>query len=185
MTRLAASEPMRWPGGALVAGIAASVALTALLGLLMLPVRAHLGTATSGMVLVIPVVVGVSLGGWVAGVVAVAVGFLAYDFFFIRPYTTLAVSSYTDWITLAVYAAVMLVVARVVFALQQTRAQARRQADDTSQLLEVSDLLIGDKALGELLGGPAFGPCRWPPPSGPSACCCSRGRPCPPPSSGC
>jgi two-component system sensor histidine kinase KdpD len=151
MTRLAASEPMRWPGGALVAGIAASVALTALLGLLMLPVRAHLGTATSGMVLVIPVVVGVSLGGWVAGVVAVAVGFLAYDFFFIRPYTTLAVSSYTDWITLAVYAAVMLVVARVVFALQQTRAQARRQADDTSQLLEVSDLLIGDKALGELL----------------------------------
>jgi two-component system sensor histidine kinase KdpD len=134
------------------AGIAASIALTAVLGLLMFPVRAHLGTATSGLVLVIPVVVGVSMGGWVAGVVAVAVGFLTYDFFFIRPYTTMAVSSYSDWLTLAVYVAVMLVVARVVFALQQTRAQARHQAEDTSQLLEVSDLLIEDKTLGELLG---------------------------------
>jgi two-component system sensor histidine kinase KdpD len=93
----------------------------------------------------------VSLGGWVAGAVAVAVDFLAFDYFFIHPYGTLAVSADSDWISLAVYMAVMLVVARVVFALQQTRAQARRQAADTSQLLEVSDLLIGDKGLGQLL----------------------------------
>jgi two-component system sensor histidine kinase KdpD len=145
------SELLRWRGGGLAPGVLSSLALTALLALLMLPLRAHLGAATSGLVLVIPVVVGVSLGGWAAGVVAVAIGFLTYDFFFIRPYTTLAVSSSRDWITLGVYMAVMLLVARVVFDLQQTRLQARRHMEATHQLLEVSDLLIGDKPLDELL----------------------------------
>jgi two-component system sensor histidine kinase KdpD len=145
------SELLRWRGGNRAAGVLGSLALTALLTLLMLPIRARLDAATSGLVLVIPVVVGVSIGGWIAGVVSVAVGFLTYDFFFIRPYTTLVVSSYQDWITLVVYVAVMLVVARVVSDLHQTRLQARDQTTETHQLLEVSDLLIGDKPLDELL----------------------------------
>ena len=145
------AELLRSRGRGLAPGVLSSLALTTVLTLLMLPLRAHLGAATSGLVLVIPVVCAVSLGGWVAGLAAVAIGFLAYDFFFIRPYMTLAVSSGRDWITLGVYLAVMLVVARVVFDLQQTRLQARRQTEDTRQLLEVSDLLIGDKPLDQLL----------------------------------
>ncbi|HVB14670.1 MAG TPA: ATP-binding protein [Candidatus Dormibacteraeota bacterium] len=134
------------------AGVVAALAVTAILATLMLPARAQLGATTSGMVLIIPVVVGVAIGGWVAGVVAIAAGFLCYDFLFIRPYNTLAVSNDRDWITLGVYVVVMLIVSRVVFALQQARGQARRRANDARHLLEVSDLLIGDKPLEELLG---------------------------------
>jgi two-component system, OmpR family, sensor histidine kinase KdpD len=36
-------------------------------------------------VLVIPVVIGVVIGGFVADVISVAAGFLVYDFFFIPP----------------------------------------------------------------------------------------------------
>lgn len=117
----------------------------------MLPARAQLGSSTPSLILIIPVVVGVAIGGWSAGVLAIAVGFLCYDFLFIRPYGTLAVTGYRDWLTLGVYAVVMLIVARVVSALQQARIQARRRAEDARHLLEVTDLLIGDKPLQELL----------------------------------
>ena len=146
-----APDLLRWRPRQTANGIAAAIAVTAILGALMLPARANLGTTTSGLVLIVPVVVGVAVGGWFAGIVAIAAGFLCFDFFFIRPYATLAVSDYRDWITLGVYAVVMLIVARVVFALQRARVEARRRADDARHLLEVSDLLIGDKPLEELL----------------------------------
>ena len=142
---------MKLPSQRTAIGVVAAVGVTAVLAALMLPARAQLGTGTSGLVLIIPVVVGVAVGGWFAGVVATAIGFVCYDFLFIRPYTTLAVSGYGGWVTLGVYVVVMLIVARVVFALQRARVQARRRTDDARHLLEVSDLLISDKALQELL----------------------------------
>jgi two-component system sensor histidine kinase KdpD len=132
-------------------GAAAAIAAIAVLGALILPARGHLGSSTIGLILIIPVVVGVAVGGWSAGVVAIAVGFLSYDYLFIRPYYTLAGLNYRDWVTLGVYVVVMLIVARVVSQLQGAQVQARRRADDARHLLEVSDLLIGDKALRELL----------------------------------
>ncbi|MGC1184528.1 MAG: ATP-binding protein [Candidatus Dormiibacterota bacterium] len=142
---------MIWRSRSQVTGVATALALTGILAALMLPVRAQLGSSTSGLVLIIPVVVGVAVGGWIAGVVAIAAGFLCYDFLFIRPYTTLVVASDRDIVTLAVYVVVMLILSRMVFALQRARAQARRRADDARHLLEVSDLLIGEKPLQELL----------------------------------
>ncbi|MGH7609651.1 MAG: DUF4118 domain-containing protein [Candidatus Dormibacteria bacterium] len=135
----------------LVAGLLASLALTAALTALMIPDRSHLSTGTSGLVLIIPVVVGVAVGGWIAGLTATALGFLAYDLFFIPPYATLAVSSTGDWVTLGVYLVVMLIVAQVVSALQRARAEARGRAEGARHLLQVSDLLIGDRPLPELL----------------------------------
>jgi two-component system sensor histidine kinase KdpD len=140
-----------WPRWRRAAGAAAAIAAIAVLATLMLPARAYLGSSTIGLILIIPVVVGVAIGGWSAGVVSIAVGFLSYDYLFIRPYYTLAVSNYRDWVTLGVYVVVMLIVARVVSQLQAARVQARRRADDARHLLEVSDLLVGDKAVRELL----------------------------------
>ncbi|MGH7697364.1 MAG: DUF4118 domain-containing protein, partial [Candidatus Dormibacteria bacterium] len=121
----------------LVAGLLASLALTAALTALMIPDRSHLSTGTSGLVLIIPVVVGVAVGGWIAGLTATALGFLAYDLFFIPPYATLAVSSTGDWVTLGVYLIVMLIVAQVVSALQRARAEARGRAEGARHLLQV------------------------------------------------
>ncbi|HVC39496.1 MAG TPA: DUF4118 domain-containing protein [Candidatus Dormibacteraeota bacterium] len=142
---------MTGPNRRLARGLAAALAVTVVLVGLMLPARAQLGYATSGLVLIIPVVVGVAIGGWQAGLAAIGAGFLSYDYFFIRPYGTLVVSSYRDWITLAVYLVVMVIVARVVIDLQRARVQARRREDGARHLLEVTELLIGDRPPEELL----------------------------------
>lgn len=133
------------------AGILVALAGVSALSGLMLVWRPHLLTAIPALVLVVPVVAGVVVGGIPAGVVAVAAGFLAYDVLFIPPYGTLAVSASQDWVALGVYAAVMLLVARVVSFLQLAQAQARRREEDTRRIYVLSDLLITDKPLGDLL----------------------------------
>ena len=68
------------------------------LGAAMLPLRSHLSIATTALVLVVPVVAGVVVGGLRAGVTSVAAGFLVYDFAFIPPYYTLTVgAARTGW----------------------------------------------------------------------------------------
>jgi two-component system, OmpR family, sensor histidine kinase KdpD len=130
----------RWVVGAVVA----MAGIGALSGA-MVPVRPHLSLATSALVLVIPVVAGVAVGGLVSGVVAVVAGFIAYDLLFIPPYGTLSVGAAQNWVALGVYAVVMLIVARVFSFLQRTRAEARRDADTTRRLYALSDVLIGDQ----------------------------------------
>ncbi len=132
-------------------GAVAAILLTAALAAVMLPIRQDVGQGTSGLILVIPVVVGTSLGGWLAGLLAVGLGFLTYDLLYIPPYLTLAVSSLRDWATLGVYVVVALVVSQVVLSLQRARRQARRGEEDTGHLLAVAELLIEDKSLEELL----------------------------------
>lgn len=130
-----------------IAGILAAV----ILGAAMVPLRSHLSIATSGLVLVVPVVAGVVVGGLTGGVVAVAAGFLVYDFAFIPPYYTLTVGAGQNWVALGVYAVVMLMVAQVVARLETARADAQKRATQTRRLYELSDLLVKDRPLGDLL----------------------------------
>jgi two-component system, OmpR family, sensor histidine kinase KdpD len=130
-----------------VAALASMAALTAA----MLPIRSHLSVATTALVLVIPVVIGVVTGGFLAGVLSVIAGFLVYDFFFIKPYLTLWVGAPENWAALGVYAAVMLPVARVVASMNASRAKEQRQSREIRELFELSDLLVEDKPLDELL----------------------------------
>src|SRR5215469_4701452 len=97
-----------------VTGTVAALASMALLTCAMLPARASLSIATTALVLIVPVVIGVVTGGFTAGAISVAVGFLVYDFFFIPPYLTLDVGQAQNWVALGVYVAVMVPVARVV-----------------------------------------------------------------------
>ena len=134
-----------------VAGSAAALASMAILTVAMLPLRAHLSIATTALILVVPVVIGVVLGGFRAGAVSVAAGFLVYDFFFIPPYLTLWIGAPQNWAALGVYAAVMLPIAHVVARLDAARSRARRQEREIRELFEVSDLLVEEKPLDELL----------------------------------
>jgi two-component system sensor histidine kinase KdpD len=129
-----------------LAACALALATTAAVSACMVPFRPQLGTATSALILVVPVVVGVAAGGFAAGLVSVVVGFLAYDVLFIPPYGTLAVGTSRNWVALGVYAAVMLLVARVVSALSAARAVADRREGHVRRLLELSELLVGDDA---------------------------------------
>jgi two-component system, OmpR family, sensor histidine kinase KdpD len=130
-----------------VAGLSSAVLLTSA----MVPVRGHLSVATPALILVVPVVIGVVCGGFVAGALSVAAGFLVYDFFFIPPYLTLKVGTVESWVALAVYAVVMLLVARVVAVMNVARARAQRQGGEIRELFELSDLLVADKPLDVLL----------------------------------
>ncbi len=134
-----------------VIGSAAALVVAAGLTAAMLPLRSHLGVATAGLVLVVPVVVGVIAGGYRGGLTAVAVGFLVYDFVFIPPYYTFNVGAAQNWVALVVYVAVMLLVAQVVGHLNLARSEAQRRAVDAQRLYELSELLVGDRSVQELL----------------------------------
>ena len=137
----------RWVLGTLVAfaGIGA-------LGGVMVPLRGDLSIATPALVLVVPVVAGVAVGGLTSGVLAVAAGFIVYDVLFVPPYGTLAVGGAQNWTALGVYAVVMLIVARIFSFLQRARLDAHHDADATRRLHELSDLLIGDQPVTGVLG---------------------------------
>jgi two-component system, OmpR family, sensor histidine kinase KdpD len=132
-------------------GTTAVLASTAGLTAMMLPLRSHLSIATTALVLVIPVVIGVVTGGFLTGAVSVVAGFLVYDFFFIPPYLTLAVGAPENWAALGVYVAVMLPVSQVVAGMQAAKSQARRQGREVRELFELSHLLVEDKPLDVLL----------------------------------
>jgi two-component system, OmpR family, sensor histidine kinase KdpD len=131
-----------------VLGIVASLAL----GAVLVPFRSHLSIATSGLVLVLPVVGGVALGGFVAGLVSVAAGFVVYDFAFIPPYYTLTVGAAQNWLVLVVYIAVMLLVSLVVSRLNEVRAESMARARNAEHLFELSERLLASPSL-EDLGG--------------------------------
>ncbi|MGO8877278.1 MAG: ATP-binding protein [Acidimicrobiales bacterium] len=139
------------PARRLLAGAAVAIASLAVLGALMFAFRPHLSDATVALVLVVPVIVGVVVGGSWAGVLAVLLGFLLYDFAFIQPYYTLRVGSGRDWLNLVVYVVVVALVARVVDRLRVAEDQARNRETDTQRLLELSELLIENRSLGDLL----------------------------------
>ena len=117
----------------------------------MLPIRSHISVSTAALILVVPVVIGAAIGGFTAGLVSVGAGFLVYDYFFIPPYKTLDVGSGQNWTALAVYVIVMLLVARIVTTLDTSRNEARRGGDAARRLSELSELLVGDRPVDNLL----------------------------------
>lgn len=134
-----------------IVGTVTALASLAVLTGAMLPIRSHLSSATTALVLVIPVVVGVIAGGFLPGIVSVIAGFLAYDFLFIHPYLTLAVGVPGNWVALGVYVAVMVPISRVVASLDTAKAAARRQGRELTELFEISHLLVEDRPLDALL----------------------------------
>jgi two-component system sensor histidine kinase KdpD len=132
--------------GSLV-GITLSVALGAALA----PVRTHLSIATAALALVVPVVVGVVIGGFRAGVASVAAGFFVYDFAFIPPYDRLQVGYGQDLVALAVYAVVMVLVAKVVADLASARSEAQRRTAEAQRLFDLSQLLVENLSVEDLL----------------------------------
>ena len=134
-----------------VQGAVLAVALVTALGGAMFPLRSHLSVATTALVLVIPVVVGVAVGGFPTGLVATAAGFLVYDFVFIPPYYTLSVGAAQNWTALGVYGVVMVVVAQVVARMNAARASAQKRTAEVRRLFDLSEMLVREASAPELL----------------------------------
>jgi two-component system sensor histidine kinase KdpD len=127
------------------------VASVLVLGLAMLPLRSHISVSTAALVFVIPVVVGSVIGGIKAGVSSVLAGFLVYDYAFIPPYKTLDVGTPQNWTALVVYVIVMLLVASVVASLDSSRVETERRGAAARHLSELSENLVGDRPVDDLL----------------------------------
>ncbi|HEX3793031.1 MAG TPA: ATP-binding protein [Acidimicrobiales bacterium] len=134
-----------------VAGAGAALAGQGVLTLILVPWRHHLNVATPALVFVVPVILGVAIGGFGPGVVAAASGFILFDLFFLPPYGVFTVRDAQNWVTLVVYVVVVLVVARIVTNQQAAREEARRREDDANRLFELSQALIGDLSLTQML----------------------------------
>jgi two-component system sensor histidine kinase KdpD len=117
----------------------------------MVPLRGHINVATPALVLVVPVVAGVAVGGFAAGLVATALCFLVYDFVFLPPYYTLYVDRAEDWVALGVYAVVMVLVARVVAAANLAKAESEQSAREVRRLFDLSEMLVRELPAPKLL----------------------------------
>lgn len=134
-----------------MAGLGVAFALLAVLTAILLPFRGPGLVATTGLVLVVPVVAGAAVGGFAAGAVSVAAGFGVYDYEFIAPYGTFEVARARDWAPLGVYVVVLLLVTLVVARMDAARAEAQRRAQDNRRLLDLSEMLVAGRALDTLL----------------------------------
>ena len=66
------------------------------------------------------------------------------------PYGTLTVSRLQDWVALAVYVVVMVLVAGVVVSLERAREASQWREANAGHLLDLSELLLVDKPVPEL-----------------------------------
>jgi two-component system, OmpR family, sensor histidine kinase KdpD len=135
----------------MVLGIVVTLTALGVLLAVLLPFRAHLSIAIPALVFVVPALVGVVIGGFLPGFVGALAGFVVYDLFFLPPYNTLTVRSPQNWIALVVYAVVVLIVSQVVAKLRSAREEAERRTEESERLYELSQALIGDLTLSELL----------------------------------
>ncbi len=128
-----------------------AISTAAALSGLMVPLRDQVNVATPALVLVVPVVGGVTVGGFAAGLVATAICFFVYDFVFLPPYYTLYVDRAEDWVALGVYAVVMVLVARVVAAANLAKAESEQRATEIRRLFDLSEMLVRELPAPKLL----------------------------------
>jgi two-component system sensor histidine kinase KdpD len=120
-------------------------------GLLMLTLRSHVSATTVALVFVIPVVAGVVFGGLFMGIVSTVTSALVFDFWFLRPYDTLSIGTTQNWTALLVYVVVVLLVARVVSDLKSARLEVSRGGEAMRRVFELSELLVQDQSVEDLL----------------------------------
>ena len=139
----------RWRGPRRdVAWAAAAVAATSLV---LLPLRGALGVLNILLLfLLLSFVVALALGSWPAACTAV-LGFLAFNFLFIRPYYSLTVNRADHVLALFVYLGVAIVTGRLVARVRDRTDEARREGRRTAQLYELNAALVSGVTVDAIL----------------------------------
>ncbi len=128
-------------------GIAVTLAGVVLTTAVLVPFRSHISADTAALLLVIPVVIGVAIGGFLAAPLGVVAGFLAYDFFFIPPFHTFRVAKPENLVGLLVYGVVGLVVGGVVAQALRAQEESKRRQAETEVLYRLSSSLAAESDL--------------------------------------
>jgi len=144
---------VRGPRTRLGYGIAVAGTFSATAGLL--PFRGQVSSTNVVLVYLIVVVAAAAIGGRRPGVAAAVLGFLAFDLLFIPPYYHLVAHDEQNYLSLAVYLLIALVVSALVAAREQRRIQAERREQEAQTLYELSSSLVTQGGLAETLASVA------------------------------
>lgn len=134
-----------------VVGVGVVVVVVGALTAALIPFQGELDGAVFGLMFLLPTVVGAAIGGFVAAVVGVTSGFVAYNFFFTEPYYTLAVSQLEDAVGLSVYVLVGTIVTLIVTREQRAARAAARREEEARTLFVLSRSLIIEHELDAVL----------------------------------
>jgi two-component system sensor histidine kinase KdpD len=148
-------SPGRWlgvTGPRLVVGYAVALGGTAAASAVLLAFRGEVSTTNVVLVFLVVVVAAAANGGLGPGTAAAALGFLAFDLLFLPPYGHLKVHDRQDYVSLAVYLLIALVVSVLVSTRERRQAQAERRERETRTLYELSSGLLVHDSLRDTLG---------------------------------
>jgi hypothetical protein len=129
---------------------AAGVLVAIGVGGALVPLRDPFGNTNMALVLVVVVVAAAALGGRLAGAMTSVAAALSYNFFYARPYFTLAVNDREDATTIVLLLVVGLIVGELANLSTAHRASAKTQAADTRRLREVAGLVASGAPLDQL-----------------------------------
>jgi two-component system sensor histidine kinase KdpD len=134
-------------GPRVVTGYVIAVAGTAAVTAALLSLRGRVTATNVALAYLLVVVAAAANGGLWPGVTGAGLGFLAFDLLFLPPYGHIKVHNQQDYVSLAVYLLIALVVSVLVDARERRRAQAERREHETRTLYELSSSLLGHDGL--------------------------------------
>jgi two-component system sensor histidine kinase KdpD len=135
----------RWSGvkgPRVVVGYAIALGGTAVASAALLALRHDVSTTNVVLVFLMVVVAAAANGGLGPGATAAGLGFLAFDLLFLPPYGHLKVHDQQDYVSLAVYLLIALVVSVLVSTRERRQAEAERRERETRTLYELSSRLL-------------------------------------------
>jgi two-component system sensor histidine kinase KdpD len=96
--------------------------------------RERLDKAHVSLVLLLVVLLGAAAGGRALGIWLAATSFLAFNWYFLRPYGTFAIDDPLDWLVLAVFLLTGVIAAQLLARAQEEARIARARADEVDRL---------------------------------------------------
>ncbi|CAG1006548.1 two-component system, OmpR family, sensor histidine kinase KdpD [Anaerolineales bacterium] len=132
-----------------------SILLIALTTLVFLALRDFLDTTLVALLYLIPIGVITTTSGFTPGIISALFSFFAFNYFFIKPYYTLAVHRPLDLVILTIFLVVSIVLSRFVGQAQAGLAAANAREHEATQLYELSTALAGlhdEYAVAQILG---------------------------------
>jgi K+-sensing histidine kinase KdpD len=115
-------------------GVAAGVTVVAAVTAVLVPVRDDVRSAVAPLLFVLAVVLAALVGGRSAALGVGLLAALAYNLAFVRPYWNLKVDATEDWVALAVFTVVAVVVGTVVARERLRRSESDRRRAEVERL---------------------------------------------------
>jgi two-component system sensor histidine kinase KdpD len=119
------------------------IATIPLTTLLLFILREELSTTTVALIYLLPVLINTTYWGLVPGILTALAAFLAYNYFFLLPYYTLAVHETQDIVALAIFLLVAVLFSQLVGQSKRNLAESMARERELAHLYELSLALAG------------------------------------------